>query len=429
MLNFRRLPFVVLGACLLLASGAAAAEGDAFTATATPSHVKPSTSASYTVTLTNSPSSPSRGQRAKIAIPPGFDVSPATVQATTEALGGCDGSPWEGDGTLIADSKIHLKRPMGPETGLCQGAKLTVSFTATSPAAEGTHTWTSQLFVDDEEFLLNGSQPTIVVDGTAPETTIDSGPPVVTNSTSASFSFSSSETGSTFQCSLDGAAYTACTSPESYTVGAGAHTFEVRATDPAGNTDESADSHTWTVDVSAPQTTINSGPPAAANATSASFMFSSNEAGSSFQCSLDGAAYTACTSPESYTALGAGTHTFEVRATDPAGNTDATPDSHNWTVDLTAPETTINSGPPAVTNSTSASFTFSSNESGSSFQCSLDSAPFTTCTSPTNYTALSAGAHTFEVRATDPAGNTDATPDSHSWTVELTAPETTINSG
>jgi hypothetical protein len=36
--------------------------------------------------------------------------------------------------------------------------------------------------------------------------------------------------------------------------------------------------------------------------------------------------------------------------------------------------------------------------------------------SPANYTNLSAGGHTFQVRATDPAGNTDPTPASRTWT-------------
>jgi hypothetical protein len=44
-----------------------------------------------------------------------------------------------------------------------------------------------------------------------------------------------------------------------------------------------------------------------------------------FECSLDGGAYEACTSPQSYLDLSSGTHTFSVRAKDAAGNVDATP--------------------------------------------------------------------------------------------------------
>jgi hypothetical protein len=92
--------------------------------------------------------------------------------------------------------------------------------------------------------------------------------------------------------------------------------------------------------------------------------------------------------------------------------------------DTTAPETTIDSGPSGTVSSASASFGFSSSETGSTFQCSLDGAAFASCASPKDYTGLSEGSHTFEVKATDAAGNTDTTPASRSWTVNSTAPLT-----
>ena len=87
------------------------------------------------------------------------------------------------------------------------------------------------------------------------------------------------------------------------------------------------------------------------------------------------------------------------------------------TDDVTAPETTIDSGPSGTVDSASASFTFSSTESGSTFECSLDGDAFASCSSPNSYVNLSDGSHTLQVRATDAAGNTDATPAERTWTV------------
>ncbi len=85
--------------------------------------------------------------------------------------------------------------------------------------------------------------------------------------------------------------------------------------------------------------------------------------------------------------------------------------------DTTAPDTLINSGPSGTVAVTEASFTFSANEAGSTFACRLDGASFAACSSPKSYSGLVDGAHTFEVRATDAAGNTDASPASRTWTI------------
>jgi CSLREA domain-containing protein len=93
--------------------------------------------------------------------------------------------------------------------------------------------------------------------------------------------------------------------------------------------------------------------------------------------------------------------------------------------DTTPPETTIDAGPSGTVSSATATFSFSSNETNSIFECRLDSAVFSSCTSPKDYTDLSDGQHTFEVRARDGAGNTDTTPASRTWTVDTAAPADT----
>jgi hypothetical protein len=207
----------------------------------------------------------------------------------------------------------------------------------------------------------------------------------------------------------------------------------------------------WTSrDTAAPNTTITKAPATSTTSGTASFSFTSNEARSTFACRLDGGSWKRCSSPKSYS-VAPGAHQFAVRATDSAGNTDSTPAFAAWAVvsspapvltpptvpttpptvptvpppaDTVAPETTISSGPPASTTSTSATFAFSSSEAGSNFQCRLDGAAWSACSSPLTYSALATSAHQFSVRATDAAGNTDSTPASQSWTVSAPpAPE------
>jgi hypothetical protein len=108
--------------------------------------------------------------------------------------------------------------------------------------------------------------------------------------------------------------------------------------DAAGNVDTTPAERTWTIeDTVPPETSIDSGPQGTVASASASFTFSSNKAGSTFECSLDGSPFGGCSSPQPYSGLADGPHTFEVRAIDAAGNVDPTPASRGWTVDATAP--------------------------------------------------------------------------------------------
>jgi len=95
--------------------------------------------------------------------------------------------------------------------------------------------------------------------------------------------------------------------------------------------------------------------------------------------------------------------------------------------DTTPPETTITSGPSGTVDSDSATFTFTSSEAGSTFVCQLDAEDAEPCTSPGTYTGLADGEHTFSVRATDPAGNTDPTSAARAWTVDTSVPSGLIS--
>ncbi|OLT23485.1 hypothetical protein BJF78_32265 [Pseudonocardia sp. CNS-139] len=86
--------------------------------------------------------------------------------------------------------------------------------------------------------------------------------------------------------------------------------------------------------------------------------------------------------------------------------------------DTTAPETTVDSGPGNPTTATTASLVFSASEAGSTFACSMNGAPYAACASPLQLTGLLPGGYELRVRATDTAGNTDATPALYAWTVQ-----------
>lgn len=80
------------------------------------------------------------------------------------------------------------------------------------------------------------------------------------------------------------------------------------------------------------------------------------------------------------------------------------------TPDTTAPDTAISSSLKKRGQSGEVRLLFTSSETGSSYRCRFDSARFTDCAPPLARSSLRVGYHSFEVRATDIAGNTDASP-------------------
>lgn len=113
----------------------------------------------------------------------------------------------------------------------------------------------------------------------------------------------------------------------------GQYTVRARATDRAGLS--ATDSVSFTIDRTAPAApTITSGPSGTTRGQD-TFSFT-GDAGAGFECRLDGGSWQACTSPRSMSGLADGSHTFDVRAVDQAGNA-GTATSRTWTVDATAP--------------------------------------------------------------------------------------------
>ena len=186
-------------------------------------------------------------------------------------------------------------------------------------------------------------------------------------------------------------------------------------------------------DATAPDTIITSMPASLSNNPAPTFEFTGtdnvNTAGELvFECKLDTGVFLACTSPVHYSGLSEGAHTFQVRAKDSTGNLDGIEASYTWTIDLTPPDTVIDSGPSSFSNTATVTFTFHSTENRSTFLCTVDSLPVA-CGGGTYTTAsLSDGQHTFTVAAVDLADNVDPTPATATWTIDTLAPDTTINS-
>jgi hypothetical protein len=91
----------------------------------------------------------------------------------------------------------------------------------------------------------------------------------------------------------------------------------------------------------------SSKPPNPTSQTTANFVFSTSDYVVSLECQLDGAPLSPCqsSSGQSYSALGAGSHTFLVQATDAAGNTATS--SYTWVV-TGATGAPGNTSPPTI---------------------------------------------------------------------------------
>src|SRR5919108_386620 len=277
-----------------------------------------------------------------------------------------------------------------------------------------------------------------------------------TASNSMKFSFSGTDNEgrsiNSFECSVDGKPFVTCVSTNTVNVIDGTHTFNVRSVDIDGNKDLTPASYTWTANTETSNTQIDSASDGNdmivtnnSNTRSASMTFAfsgTDNVGAKiyrFECSLDGIHFVTCVSTNTVNVVD-GTHTFSVRSEDNAGNKDLTPASFTWTVDTTAPTTSIVSAMDGNNNtisnngnskSTSIKFDFSGADTGGigvdHMQCNIDNSRYVACTSPFEFKNLiKDGSHTFSIRALDLVGNVDSSPASLIWTVDTVAPTTTI---
>ena len=263
---------------------------------------------------------------------------------------------------------------------------------------------------------------TWTIDNVKPVVQIFKTPEAITSSTTAIFTFDGQDIGSgieKFECKLDSAEYTQCTTPITYSnLLDGSHTFYVRATDKAGLVSDEK-SYTWIIDTKLPEIRFTLLPEALSNKTSGSIAYIATDSNGikEYKCALNSNVYSNCSTSFELKNLKDGTYTFKVYATDNTGMNSMVI-TYTWKVDATGPVVRIVSAPQTPSMDLNANIAFIAEDINGigRVECSLNSASFTSCTSPIAYNNLEVGPQNFKVRAYDLLGNLGNTA-SHNWNI------------
>jgi hypothetical protein len=172
-------------------------------------------------------------------------------------------------------------------------------------------------------------------------------------------------------------------------------------------------------DIEATTTELIRTPPAIVESGDASMIFECGQPPCTFQCQIDQAKAAACESPYSITGLTPGRHELRIQAIDAAGNVELIPTEFSFEWAVGTPEVRWTKT-PAAKSGPKASFDFACDKSECVFECQLDDAPYTPCTSPHALTGLAVGPHSFRVRTHGDAAAAQAKPATFTWTVAKT---------
>ncbi|MGH2960161.1 MAG: hypothetical protein ACRDKE_11200 [Solirubrobacterales bacterium] len=170
----------------------------------------------------------------------------------------------------------------------------------------------------------------------------------------------------------------------------------------------------------------NTTPDSWGSASTANFQISADDVDAddlSFTCSLDGALATACTRMNEFDELADGPHSFTQTGTDGADSESLTFD---WVVD-DGIGAYFYGKPDSLTNDRWAWFGWGTAGDPDHVECKLDGAAWATCAGGTTERYVSAGEHTFSVRAVDAEGNPQAYPTSYTWTIDTSVPVISTN--
>ena len=363
-----------------------------------------------------------------------------TVTAGQPAFGQGTSPSWSFSATPAAGFECRLERPgvVVEDWTACTSAKSYDLTVGSQPDAQYTF---SARAVDDLGVAGDVTTSTYTLDRSAPLAPLITVPPASpAPGATAEWSFTT-EAGALTSCRLTRGAtvisdWNLCSSPAAFGgLTDGTYTFEVHATDMAGNQGPDAVG-TYTRDSVAPeQPVITAAPPATGNAAAVSWSFTA-EAGADVTCRLErggtavtGLDWAPCSGTRAYdlTSHGDGAYTFRVRATDASGNT-SVEGTGSYVYD------TVKPAPPAITvapsspsNTLSPSYTFTT-DAGTTTRCRIENngsiiSNWSNCVSPRSYAlgVQTDGVITFRVRATDTAGNV-SDESTHAYTLDQTAP-------
>ncbi|MGH2905187.1 MAG: DUF6531 domain-containing protein [Solirubrobacterales bacterium] len=271
------------------------------------------------------------------------------------------------------------------------------------------------------------------LDPVEPETSIDVAPEARSSNATPTIEFSSSDADATYECKIDVESWVACSSPNKLTLATGSaspvgnHTVAVRASI-SGATDQTPAEALFVVTAPPALPTITAGPADGDTVTvgAIEYSFGAPAWTASFECSVDSGAFATCTSPFELPSSSLSERTFAVRSVDGDGNKSRGIVRHVTATGSTAAtassvDTEIADGPAedSTVSGDHVTFDFDATSSGVTFECSLDEATPTECEPPLEIANFEDGEHTFTVAASIPAGPTDATPASRSFTVAV----------
>jgi ice-binding like protein/Big-like domain-containing protein len=286
---------------------------------------------------------------------------------------------------------------------------------------DGTHTVTASVTdpagnvgTDSQNLIIDTIPPAVSVDGGASALTSDATPVI---SGTAAVAADTNVTVNLADQTLTGpVAGDGTWSVIADALADGPHRVVMSVSDAAGN--PASATQTLTVDTVSPVITITGGATATTHDVTPTITGTSGAApGTTVTVSIAGQTMTTLLQANhdwNVTPSSVAERNWQVVATvaDPAGNMGSA--NQTLTVaadnpgDTTPPESTITARPRNKTANKRVTYRFASSEAGSSFECKIDKRKFQRCTSPTKL-KLGKGFHKFAVRATDAAGNLDAT--------------------